>query len=168
MENLVGVNIKEIKSLKETCKAILNIPKWIHDIIKQVLIELLPDNLSSKYLHGRAQNSNESLHNVIWEKFPKNVFVERQTLEIGVYSEVIEFNERCQGSPKVIEYMGLHTDSRLITKSRQRDSVRVNKMVKKYRKKGKKRMKTLKGVKKGYVDKEKELEPKESYIAGRH
>ena len=32
--------------------------------------------------------------------------------------------------------------------------------------KGKKRKKTLRGVKKGHVDKKKEFEPKESYIAG--
>ena len=58
--------------------------------------------------------------------------------------------------------MGLDTGSWLITKSRQRDSVRVSKMAKKCSEKGKKRRKTLRGVKKGHVDKEKELEPKES------
>ena len=41
-----------------------------------------------------------------------------------------EFKEGCQGIHKVIEYMGLDTGSQLITKSRQRDSVRVNKMAK--------------------------------------
>ena len=41
-------------------------------------------------------------------------------------------------------------------------------MVKKCSEKGKKRRKTLRGVKKGHLDKEKELEPKESYIAGGH
>ena len=73
------------------------------------------------------QNSNKSLHSAIWVKCPKNVFVERKTLEIEIYSAVIEFNEDCQGIYKVIEYMGLDTGSRLITKSRQRDSVRVDK-----------------------------------------
>ena len=51
---------------------------------------------------------------------------------------MIVFNEGCQGIHEVIEYMGLDTDSRLITKSRQRDSVRVRKMVKKCSEKGKK------------------------------
>ena len=49
---------------KETFKANLNIPKWIH-IIKPVFIELSSDDLLSKCIHGRTQNSNESLHSII-------------------------------------------------------------------------------------------------------
>ena len=64
--------------------------------------------------------------------------------------------------------MGLDTGSQLLTKSRQRDSVRITKMVKECSEKGNKRRKALKGVKNGHVDKEKELEPKQSYIAGGH
>ena len=89
------------------------------------------------------------IHSIIWVKCPQNVFIERQTLEIGVYSPVIEFNEGCHGIHKVIEYIGLETGSRLITKSRQRDSVRARKkMVKNCSEKGKKKRKTLRGVKK--------------------
>ena len=84
---------------------------------------LLSYRLKTYYLHGRRQNSNVSLHSVIWVKCPKNTFIEKQTLEIGVYSTVFEFNESCQGIHKVIEYMGLDRGSRLITKSRQRESV---------------------------------------------
>ena len=80
----------------------------------------------------------------------------------------IEFNEGCQGIHKVIEYMELDTGSQLTTKSMQQDSVCANKMVKKCSEKGKKRRKTLRAVKKGHLDKEKELEPRESYIAGGH
>ena len=64
------------------------------------------------------QNSNESLNSVIWANCPQNIFVQTQILEIGANSAVIEFNENCQGIHKVIEYMGLGTGSRLITKSR--------------------------------------------------
>ena len=68
---------------------------------------------------------------------------------------MVVFNEGCQGIHEVIEYMGLDTGSRLITKSRQRDSVRVRKMVKKCSEKGKKRRKTLGRVKQGHVEEEK-------------
>ena len=51
------------------------------------------------------------IHNIIWVKCPQNVFIERQTLEIGVYSPVTEFNEGCHGIHKVIEYIGLETGS---------------------------------------------------------
>ena len=81
---------------------------------------------------------------------------------------MVEFNESCQGIQKVIEYMGFDTGSRLITKSRQRDSVRVKKMAKKCGEKRKKRTKTLRVVKKGHLDEKKELESKELYIARGH
>ena len=78
---------------------------------------------------------------------------------------MIEINERYQGIHKVIAYMGLDTGSQLITKSRQRNSVHVRKMVKKCREK---RRETLRGLKKGHINKEKELELKESYIVDGH
>ena len=74
-----------------------------------------------------------------------------------MYSAVIEFNEGCQGIQRIIEYIGLDAGSHLVTTSRQRDVVRVNKMIKKSSDKGKKRRKTLRGVRKGFLDKEKEL-----------
>ena len=64
--------------------------------------------------------------------------------------------------------MGLDTGSQLITKSRQQNSVHVRKMVKKCSEKGKKWRKTLRGLKRGHINKEKELEPKESYVADGH
>ena len=142
----------------------------MHDDIKPVFIELSSDNLLPKWL----QNSNELLHSIIWVRWPKNVFVESQTLEIGVYSAVIEINEPYQSNHKVKAYMGLDTGSQLITKSRQWNSVHVRKMVKKCSEKGKKRRETLRGLKKGHINKErhinkeKELEPKESYIEDGH
>ena len=77
-----------------------------------------------------------------------------------MYSVVIEFNEGCQGIQKVLEYMGLGTGLRLITKSRKRNLVRVRKMVRKCSEKGKTRRKTITRVKKRHADKAKELEAK--------
>ena len=85
-----------------------------------------------------------------------------------MYSAVIEINEPYQGIHKVIAYMGLDTGSQLITKSRQQNSVHVRTMVKKCSEKGKKWRKTLKGLKKGHINKEKELESKEYYVADGH
>ena len=65
-------------------KANLNISKWIYDIIEPVFNELSSNNLLSKCLYRRLQISNESLHSIAWVKCPKNVFVEKQTLKIGL------------------------------------------------------------------------------------
>ena len=79
----------------------------------------MSDDLLSKCLHRLTQNLFESLRSGICAKCPKNVFVERQTLEIGVCSAVIEFNEGFQGIHKVIEYMGLDTGSRLLSQDNE-------------------------------------------------
>ena len=60
---------------------------------------------------------------------------------------MIEFSEGCQVIHKVIKYIGFDTGSQL-TKPMQQDLVHINKMVKKCSEKGKKRRKTLRGVKK--------------------
>ena len=150
----------------ETYKANISIPKWIHDIIKPVFVELSANELLSKCLHGGTQNSNESLHNVIWVKCPKTVFVSKPTLEIAVYSAVIEFNEGSHGINDVFNNMGLASGSQCSNLTKKRDTSRVKKMIRKSSDKEKKKRKTLRGVKKGYLDKQKELEPQESYIAG--
>ena len=167
-ENPVAVNIKEIKSLEKKHTK----PTSVFQSGSMISSNQF---LFSYHLTVYYQNVSMGVckiqmshYSVIWVKWPQNVFVEKQTLEIGVYSAVIEFNEGCQVIHKVLKYIGLDTGSQLTTKSMQWDSVHINKMVKKCSEKGKKRRKTLRGVEKGYLDKEKELEPKESYIAGGH
>ena len=84
---------KDKSTGKKTYRNKTNIPKWIHDIIRPIFEELSGDELLSKCLHGKTQNANEALNNIIWTKCPKSVFVERIVLEIGVNSAVSEFNE---------------------------------------------------------------------------
>ena len=57
----------------------INIPKWIHDEIRLINLDLSKDELLAKCLHGETQNNNESL-NMIWAKCPKNVFVTKPVL----------------------------------------------------------------------------------------
>ena len=50
-------------------------------------------NLLQKCLHGKTKKDNESLNGLIWQRCPKDVFVTRVTLEVGVASAVITFND---------------------------------------------------------------------------
>ena len=74
---------------EKTYKANLNIPKWIHDIIKSVFIELSSDNLLSKCLHGRTQNSKESLRltlvftNMVFTEFLNITNKKSRSLQFG-------------------------------------------------------------------------------------
>ena len=50
--------------------------------LKPIFTRLSSPELLSKCLHDTTQNNNEALDGVIWKKCPKEVFVERQTLEV--------------------------------------------------------------------------------------
>ena len=64
------------------------IPAIIREIIRPVFISLSDEKLSSKCLRGKTQNNNESLNGLIWKRCPKDVFVGRTTLELGVASAI--------------------------------------------------------------------------------
>ena len=71
--------------------------EFIHDIIEPIFRRLSSDDLLSKCLHGQTQNGNESLNNLMWTKCPKNTFVERPIIEMGVNSAVVDYNEDSTG-----------------------------------------------------------------------
>ena len=74
----------------------------MYDFIKPVFISFSDEELLKKCLHGKTQNNNESLNGVIWKKCPKDVFVGRATLEIGVASAVLNFNDGSSGVLNVL------------------------------------------------------------------
>lgn len=65
--------------------------------IKPVFEKLSSDDLLEKCAHGGTQNANESLHNMIWARCPKTVFVGRTRLEIAVCDAVLEYKESEDG-----------------------------------------------------------------------
>ena len=56
----------------------------IRNLIQPVFMNLSSDELLSKCLHGKTQNTNESLNGVIWKRCPKDMYVGRTTLGMGV------------------------------------------------------------------------------------
>ena len=56
----------------------INIPKWIHDEIRPIFLDLSKDELLAKCLHGETQNNDESLNNMIWAKCPKMFLLPNQ------------------------------------------------------------------------------------------
>ena len=94
---------------KQKYKSKINIPKWIHNIIKPIFEDLPSSELLSKCLHGKTQNTNEALNNIIWIKCPKSVFVTKSVLEMGVNSAIMEFNDGACGINKVYKMFGIIT-----------------------------------------------------------
>ena len=95
---------------------------------------LSDENLIQRMQKGKTQNANESLHNVIWGRCPKTVFVGHRKLHGAVASAIAAFNEGAIHTSQVIRRMHIeptellnlyveHTDSIRIHKSKQATSV---------------------------------------------
>ena len=141
----------------------INLAKWIHDLLLPVFKSLSEDELLRKCQHGETQNSNEAINNVIWTKCPKSVYVGRSVLEMGTNSAVLEFNEGSSGVSSVFQHFGITNGYSFNLLSEKRDRERVAKSSKKTNKEGKQKRKTIRAVKKGYIDKEKD---KDCYMPG--
>ena len=94
-------------------------------------MDLYDNNLFKKCLHGQTQNNNESLNSVIWKRCPKDVFVGRSTLEMGVASAVISFNDVQKGVLKAIENLSMNPSENCIRYCNERDNTRIKEMEKK-------------------------------------
>lgn len=70
-----------------------SLPETVMKAIKPIFKDLSATELLKKCLHGRTQNQNESVNNVIWTRIPKNVFVEIDTLHFGVYDAIATYNK---------------------------------------------------------------------------
>ena len=62
-------------------KSHISIPKWIHDILKPIFMDLPSDTLLRKCLHDETQNTYECLNSVVWTGCPKNTFVSKSVFD---------------------------------------------------------------------------------------
>ena len=133
-------------------------PMVIHQLIKPIFTDLSNETLLSKCLHSKTQNANKSINNIIWTKCPKNIYVQRNVLEMGVASAVINFNDGNCGILNVFINAGMETG--YFTKSFyiKKDETRIQRMNKKTNEQTKKQRKRLRAIRKNYVDKNKEKE----------
>ena len=69
------------------------LPKFVLKATKPIFEKLSEDALFQKCPHGGTHNANESLHNMIWMRCPKTVFISRTRLEIAVYEAVMKFEK---------------------------------------------------------------------------
>ena len=145
---------------KKTYKQYINIPSAVSNIIKPIFShkDLGSEVLLARCIDGETQNVNEALNQIIWKKVPKDVFVGRTTLEIGVYSAIISYNDGFQGLKDVMKRCNLvpgHYAEIFFNKS---DKVRVKLSTKKSSKPSKLRRQRLHLKRKGHQDKNLEKE----------
>jgi hypothetical protein len=82
------------------------LPKYVCDAIQPVFDRLSSDELLKKCLHGGDQNSNESLHSVVWQVVPKNKFVGLNHLQHGVSLATLLYNEGEQPRMEICSHLG--------------------------------------------------------------
>ena len=83
------------------------LPDYITDAIRPVFETLSQDSLLQKCLHGGSQNTNESFHNVIWQRCPKTIFVGKKRLQLAVDDATIVYNDGEFGRFPVFEKLGM-------------------------------------------------------------
>ena len=91
----------------EDYKSSVNLPKVIKDLLVPIFLDLRDDNLLSRCLDGTTQNLNEAFNQIIWKKCPKDIFISRHVLEIGVPSAVINFNDGVMGLSRIFQSLDL-------------------------------------------------------------
>ena len=143
-------------------------PAAIKKEVEPIFKDLSSEALLSKCLDGLTQNNNESLNALIWKKFPKDVYVSRNIIEIGVASAVLEFNNGTQGIRKIYENAGLHFGKFITAACKKKNKNRIGIMTHKSSDSVNKKIKKLRAIRKGFCDKEKEEEEEgdESYVSG--
>ena len=158
-----------------TCKKNLNLLLAITDKLKPIFLDFSSDDLLKKCLHGQTQNVNECLNSLIWKKCPKDVFVGRKVLELGVCSAVIQFNEGSCGLFDVYKKLGLVVGKQTADGCRRKDKDRLAQSIVQSSEKAQKRRKKLKfkekekkhrSLRKGYIDNEEEREESKAYCSG--
>ena len=72
-------------------------------ILRPVFEDLSKEELLKRFMHCKKQNANESFYNIVWLKYPKTVFVNRQNTELGPNSAILQFNGCPHGTSNVLE-----------------------------------------------------------------
>ena len=111
---------------------------------------------------------NEALNQIIWTKIPKSVFVGKPLLEMGVHSAIIEYNDGATGVGKVLKLLGVEPGYFYEAATIKRNTERIKNSRRKSSEAGIARRKSLRTIKKGFLDKEKEQEKDKSNEYGGH
>ena len=85
---------------------------------------------------------------------------------MATYSAIIHYNDGFEKLRDVFSEIGLQVSIYFVDGAAEKDKQRVSQCLKKSCEKGKKRRRTLRATRKGFLDKEKEEEGGESYITG--
>ena len=96
----------------------------IMEAIKPIFRDLAAAKLLERCLHGKTQNQNESVNNVIWSRIPKMTFVNFKSLELGVLEAVSSFNDGCVSNLLLLKEAGVEPGLNCIKMMKSNDDLR--------------------------------------------
>ncbi|KAJ8668048.1 hypothetical protein QAD02_009714 [Eretmocerus hayati] len=98
--------------------------------VRSVYERLSSTELLERCIRGGTQNSNESLHNTIWNHCPKERFQSSERLNMAVITAVSEFNMGCEISTRLkrnIQGQGISETALSISSERDKQRLHVSK-----------------------------------------
>lgn len=157
-ESWCKYHLGTIKGTTSYKKSKTLLPKALKTTLKPIFIDLSKDSLLEKCLHGKTQNNNECLNNMLWCKCPKSVYVGRNVMEMGASSAIICFNDGVGGIINVITESGLDPGVFTARYCKREDDERMSVMDYKSKTSTKFSRKKLRNIRKGFEDKNIEKE----------
>ena len=139
-------------------------PVAIHKVIYRIFQNLCDNELLGRCLDGTTQNLNEALDQIVWKKCPKDTFISKIGLEIGVASAVINFNDGMSGFEKLFSHLNLSLGVNTKSGAIEKDQQKIKNMKNKFQEIVEMKRKKLRVVRKGYIDKEKDNKGGELYF----
>lgn len=126
--------------------------------IRPIFRDLSNPELLKRCLHKGTQHANESLNNLIWTRIPKNIFVMKENLELGVYEAVASYNKGNLARLEILDKLGIRPGQHCVRTMNNFDNDRIKKAEKSIQEIEKKCRKNLTMTKKRLEDYYEELE----------
>ena len=105
------------------------IPQAIVPLIQPIYAQLGSKSLLEKCLHGYTQNANESLHHIIWQFCPKELFLGRVSVDIVCALGVLYFNDGASSLKGIAEQLQIELTPIAIQFLNHKDRLRIKKSV---------------------------------------
>ena len=87
-------------------------------------------NLLKHMMRGKTQNANESLHNLIWSRCPKTIFMGKHKLHGAVATAISSFNEGAIHMSQVLKKLAMEPNQLMYIFIDVIDSIRIQKTTK--------------------------------------
>lgn len=140
------------------------LPKAAANAILPTFEALSDEDLLARCLHGGAQNQNEAINALIWQRATKETHSGLAVVELTTFLAVSHFNDGVS-SISVLQELGIEPGAHCTQACKKIDYNRIRHSRRKSTEGGKRRQKQLHNFKKGYID---HLDPLEGvhYEAG--